>query len=727
MKIIKGIKFGGLQMKIFNLVMIFIFLLVGLFAGFIILQQRNLSTIVRETGAQQQETIAELSEQTMDAILASTLPQTTGLQRYIADDLFADVRTDVYTLQSLARQIFENADLIAAHPVSVPSAVNDGTPAAFLIHEKNADPDNSKALGLAGNMSETMISIFEASDKLSSVFIGTADGNMVLVNEKSAAYIAPDGTPLTLELTQRPWFVQAKAAGDITFTGVEFDAYTDIPMIECAAPVYYNNGQLAAVVAADVYLDSITDYIRSATSNGGFLCIVDSNGHVLFSSREEGELKVEYSAFAEDLRTSSNTELAEFVKRALDERTGLQLIHFDGEAQYVTGVPMEVLDWTIISGVDYNTTREPTRVMLSQYDEINNGAMLTYRAGAKNSMRWLIVIAVAILVLANAAALIFASRLVRPLDAMTHRINNMRGGSAVFEMDNLYRTGDEVEVLAESFSTLTHRARDYIAQITKITAEKERIGTELALASRIQADMLPNIFPAFPERAEFDLYAIMDPAREVGGDFYDFFLIDEDHLGLVMADVSGKGVPGALFMMITKILVQNFVLYGYSPAAALKEINTQVCSNNREEMFITIWLGVLDIRSGLLTASNAGHEYPVLMKAGGTFEIVKDKHGFVVGGMENAKYTDYTMHLNPGDKLFLYTDGVPEASNAERKLFGIDRMLEALNGNTSLPPEGIIKAVRKAMDAFVQDAEQFDDVTMLCVEYKGPDATGENV
>lgn len=243
--------------------------------------------------------------------------------------------------------------------------------------------------------------------------------------------------------------------------------------------------------------------------------------------------------------------------------------------------------------------------------------------------------------------------------------------------------------------------------------------TELTMATRIQADMLPNIFPAFPERPDFDIYASMVPAKEVGGDFYDFFLIDETHLGLVMADVSGKGVPAALFMMISKILVQNYAMTGRSPAQVLQAVNNQICSNNREEMFVTVWFGILDTETGKITAANAGHEYPVLMQQGGQFELVKDKHGLVIGAMDGIRYKEYELTLTKGSKLFLYTDGVPEATNARDELFGTDRMLAALNVEPTASPKKVLHNVREAVDGFVLEAEQFDDLTMLCVEYKG--------
>ena len=208
----------------------------------------------------------------------------------------------------------------------------------------------------------------------------------------------------------------------------------------------------------------------------------------------------------------------------------------------------------------------------------------------------------------------------------------------------------------------------------------------------------------------------MTPAKEVGGDFYDFFLIDDDHLGLVMADVSGKGVPAALFMMVSKILIQNFAMTGRSPAEVLKSVNDQICANNREEMFVTVWFGILDIPTGVITAANAGHEYPIIKKGDGGFELLKDKHGFVIGGMEGMKFKEYEIVLGAGDVLFLYTDGVAEATNAENELFGTGRMLEALNKNKDAGPEEILSAMKSDVDEFVGEAPQFDDLTMLAVK-----------
>ena len=292
------------------------------------------------------------------------------------------------------------------------------------------------------------------------------------------------------------------------------------------------------------------------------------------------------------------------------------------------------------------------------------------------------------------------------------------GGTDHFSLLNI-RTGDEVENLSLVMADMERDLAEYEENLTAITAEKERMNVELGLANRIQTDILPNIFPPFPDRTEMDIFASMDPAKEVGGDFYDFFLIDEDHLGLVMADVSGKGVPAALFMMASKILVKSGAMSGRSPHEVLETVNAQICGNNREEMFVTVWLGVLDLKTGVLTASNAGHEYPILKQPDGDYEIVRDKHGLVIGGMEGVRYRDYELQLQPGAKLFLYTDGLPEATDEKGELFGMERTAAVLNRFCDEPPQALLGRVHEAVDAFVGNAPQFDDLTMLCLHYIG--------
>ena len=268
---------------------------------------------------------------------------------------------------------------------------------------------------------------------------------------------------------------------------------------------------------------------------------------------------------------------------------------------------------------------------------------------------------------------------------------------------------------------IAKKGRKMIFDQQRETMKTERLATELNLASEIQSSMLPSIFPAFPERDEFDIYASMNPAKEVGGDFYDFYLIDDDHLALVIADVSGKGIPAAMFMMASKIIINNYSLIGnIDPGEILIEANKRISSNNPSEMFVTVWLGILEISTGKLKAANAGHEYPFIYhKEKGQFEKLQDHHGLVLGAMEISKYKTYEFTLEPGDALFVYTDGVPEATNIDNEQFSEERLSKALNKNPEASCKDLIDNMTNDISEFVKDAPQFDDITMLAMRYKG--------
>ncbi len=270
-----------------------------------------------------------------------------------------------------------------------------------------------------------------------------------------------------------------------------------------------------------------------------------------------------------------------------------------------------------------------------------------------------------------------------------------------------------VYLIGVTLSKRTHRLLEKQEEISK---ERESIRMELNAATLIQTSMLPRIFPAFPEREEFEIYGFMHPAREVGGDFYDFFLVDENHLALVIADVSGKGIPAALFMVTAKTLIKNQAQTGDSPGNVMETVNNLLCENNEAQMFVTVWLGILEISTGRLTAVNAGHEYPVLKKKGEAFELLKDVHGFVAAGMENVRYREYELQLKEGDVLLVYTDGAAEAADKQQALYGTERMLAALNEpGAGDGPKECCDRLKRDIDKFVGEAPQFDDITMLAL------------
>ena len=319
--------------------------------------------------------------------------------------------------------------------------------------------------------------------------------------------------------------------------------------------------------------------------------------------------------------------------------------------------------------------------------------------------------------------------LIKPLrliekNVMNFALNNAQNDNTLVDI----RSNDELEELAASINKMENDIAFYINDIRLITAEKERIGAELDVARRIQADMLPGLFPPYPDRKEFDIYASMTPAKEVGGDFYDFFFIDEDHIAMVIADVSGKGVPAALFMVIAKTLIKYRTITGgtLSPAEILADVNNRLCERNEEGFFVTVWLGIVQISTGKGVAANAGHEHPVIKRGDGEYRYSIYKHSPAVAAMENISFKEHEFELAPGDRLFVYTDGVLEATNSDTVLFGDDRLLAALNAHPDYDTENLLKNVKTEIDLFVGAAPQFDDITMLEFRYYGDRSSSES-
>ena len=345
---------------------------------------------------------------------------------------------------------------------------------------------------------------------------------------------------------------------------------------------------------------------------------------------------------------------------------------------------------------------------------------------ARNAFLWtLLLFSAGMGVVAVVLGILLMRRtVVQPLKMLSRATDEFAGLDEHYTREHVIslpiHTKDEIGDLYRKTRDMQLSLIDYMDNLARVTTEKEHISTELNVANRIQADMLPQIFPAFPNYSEFSIYAMMHPAKEVGGDFYDFFLVDEDHLAMVVADVSGKGVPAALFMVIAKTLIKSRAQMGDSPSEVLRNVNNQLCEGNEEEFFVTVWLGILEISTGKGWAVNAGHEHPVVRRGNGEFELVVYRHSPAVAVMQDMNFRQHEFRLEPGDALFVYTDGVPEATNAKGELFGNQRMLDALNAHRDAKPEEVLPALHRAVDDFVGEAPQFDDITMLMMEYKGP-------
>ena len=706
MKKFRNLVIGGIESKIVLLILVAMLLLAGVFLAVTQTQNNMLAQLTEETNEKQLAAMSGTTAGVIDTVITQNMDSITDKEAQLADEMFRDVAARVQMVGDYAQKLLESADETPRAPWNRPDASKNGELFAKVLFAEGVDEAALEdRVGIIANMGDMMISLCRAYGG-DNIWFSLAEGATLMVDDVPDEWILDDGSYETYNATERYWYKQAAQEGKLVFSDVEIDRRTWEKCVTCALPVYGADGKLLGVAGADIFLTDMQAKAAASSDSAGILLIVNHNGHVVVAPDNQDVFPVLKSVEASDLRESDNAGLASLVKDALQNKTDVRMVSLDNGTYYMIGVPMKTAGWAMITAFSEEVAGEPVRTIRETYNGIQLEAAAEYRTKTAQGQTLMWIILGLLLAALVGGALLAGRKIVKPLNTITKRISEIGGDNLQFRMEDEYRTGDEVEVLAKSFADLSAKTMDYIDQITTVTPEKERIGTEL-------------IFPPYPERSEFDLYAAMDPAKEVGGDFYDFFLIDHDHLAMVMADVSGKGIPAALFMMVSKTILKNNAMLGKSPAEILVSANETICSNNKMQMFVTVWMGILEISTGKITAANAGHEYPAIRRAGAGFELLKDKHGFVVGGMEGIRYKEYEIQLNPGDKLFLYTDGVPEATNAEQKLFGTDRMITALDTGADSSARDVLVNVRKSVDEFVQDAEQFDDLTMLCLDYKG--------
>lgn len=481
--------------------------------------------------------------------------------------------------------------------------------------------------------------------------------------------------------------------------------------------------ELEKLIESDAYQETTNKFFdlrKSMEANDIFLVYVDKNEMASYSGTRDGWTPVNYiyDSYVQEEQSYVLGNQGTFNPDYLEEtqvilETGERSDnYFISKSQYGYNTyamqPVEIGDDILLLGVEI--------------------PMTTIESALTQYVLFAVCVSVAIILLVIVIYMAYLYRtVIKPINTIAKETGSfIENGNVQSRSLVDINTKDEIENLSNSILKMQNDINDYINNLTRITAERERIGAELDLANNIQTSMLPCIFPAFPDREEFDVYATMTPAKEVGGDFYDYFLIDDDHLALVIADVSGKGIPAALFMMISKTLIKSTAQSGLSPKEVLEKVNNQLCENNEAQMFVTVWLGIVQISTGKMKCANAGHEYPAIYRNGSKFEIYHDKHGFVLAGMEGLPYSEYELELNSGDMIYVYTDGVAEATDADNNLYGLERMIDALNGCPEKTPDVLDKYIRADIDKFVGSAEQFDDITMLCFKYVGKDNTLEN-
>ena len=707
-----------LEKKVFRAILrllLVTLLVVGAVIVFQLLQlRRGMITANVETGQE----VESLSSQAMEDTMEENLLRLTAEKASAADKVFSDLGQTVSILAKNAEYLYENDARIKGVDVHLPDRKNGDALDVYVTYSKKADQSSKEFQAeqeLLGNLQWDLLAVTSEHKEVNSDYFAAESGFMLQADNVYQGQFDEEGNLLTFEARERPWYQGAVKANGLYFTEPTHDASTGNFAVMCSIPVY-DRKKLKGVAGAGMYLTSLKETVSEAViGESGSACLLDGNGNIIFSTRDSGEL----SAGAEDLANALDTtkgDLKQFLTEAVGGAQAVSLATVDGENAYLSCSPLGTVGWTLISVLPEDIVTAPTQSLTSAL-ATKNDEMLQQSDRRFLAAFITLLVAVAVLMLvANLVSKRLSSRLTQPIVTLTNKVREIEGDNLSFTWDQ--HTNDEIDVLANSFGTMTKRIEQYIVDITAITAEKERIGAELSVATQIQADMLPCIFPAFPEREDFDIYASMSPAKEVGGDFYDFFLLDDDHLVMVMADVSGKGVPAALFMVISKTIIKNQAQFSDSPKQILETANNLLQENNAEDMFVTVWLGILEISTGKLKAVNAGHEYPVIRGADGKFEILKDKHGMVLGTMPGLKYKEYDAEIEEGGCLFLYTDGVAEATDAKNELYGTERMLEALNRDPMAKPPQLLVNVRADIDAFVGEAPQFDDITMLAMERK---------
>ncbi len=708
----------SLRAKIFiAIISVVVIMLICISAMFFIDMNKIANTLL-DSNEEMSQTSNEMSSASMDQLSQVRLQELADSKANTADNVFSDYEQTVRILAASAEKLYADPDQYSGRSVPLPKLENDGVLSVQTLFAEDTDPQDeeiAKECELLGNLQDMLYVLNDKNESIASIYVATESGIIVMTDSISGRKFDEDGNIRPLDARKRPWYQGAKESGAAYFTPVTQDSHTTGRGIMCGVPIYRGD-TLMGVAGAGMYLDDIETMVREVNlGEDGDACIINQYGQVLFSTFEDGTLVD--SADGQDVRTNAGDQLAAVVSKAVDGGRGVELVNVDDTMEYVAYSPMETVGWSVFMVLSQEEVERPVAELQEGLSRISDQAISDARTHIReyNVIAWIMSLA------AIAAAVILSFNLskliVGPIRKLTDEVKKTDGDNLDFtwNMD----TGDEIQTLATSFQSLTERMKEYIKDIQTITSERERIEAELDLSARIQSSMLPNIFPPYPNRQEFDIYATMKPARQVGGDFYDFFMIDDDHLCIEMADVSGKGVPAALFMMISKMILQNCANMCSSVGDILTRANEAICANNPEEMFVTVWIGILEISTGKLTASNAGHEYPILMQPGGPFEMLKDKHGFVLGAMEGIKYKEYEIQLEPGAKLFLYTDGLPEAADPDNNMFGTRRVLETLNGQLDSNPTEVLESIQRAVTVFEKKAEQFDDLTMLCIEYKG--------
>ena len=727
-------RFGGIGRRIFN---VFIVTLVCIFAAFVIInviQVRSFTKNIGKTGTQQKMAVSWIASNSIENLIQDDLSRACKMEAFVADSIFKRLKNEINTISSLygLSYIYSTLGITDYSSANLddfgPNPALEGEFSLQVLTSPSVNREDpsviSRVLTLITNLAESFSYSIVNNPMVDSVFASTPDGITLILDKHPAEKLDENGEAMRVDPTTRPWFLKAVEEKKSGFTEIEVDTFTGKLGLVCYSPAYDTDGTFMGVVGMDIFLDSLAEGMSIDAYDRRMEFIVNEDGHIIFSPEGDGILAQKYTADAVDLRSSGYNDLSQFMSRAMTGMFVVNTVNVGEDSYCMASSPVPSMGWTLVSAIEVSVMQEPVSDLVTMTEELTD---ISYSVLEDDITRTQIIVVITLVLgfgVGSVVTLFVAKRITRPIELMTSRISDIDGDHFDFEMSPEFHTKDEIEVLANAFVALSVRTKNYISTITEITTEKERIRAELDVAAHIQADMLPRVFPPYPDRKEFDLYGSMTPAKEVGGDFFDFFFVSEDTLALVIADVSGKGVPAALFMVIAKTLIKTRAMAGGSPSRIMADVNNQLCSGNDSGLFVTAWLALINVKTGKAVSANAGHEHPAIRRSGDVYRLDSYRHSPPLAMMEDVEFFEDEFQMNPGDVLFVYTDGVPEATDSNNELMGTDRMLEALNVNPDADPEEVLKNVEKGVEAFVKDAEQFDDMTMLCFRYNGKDPEG---
>ena len=674
------------------------------------------------------EIIFQAAENSQEALIQRAklaLEQTAFDKANELDENLGKVKKDVIILSNMMTNIASNPEEYHSRNIFEPSKNDiDKITAQLLFSSEVVDkssPILRQEIGLTANIQDFLIQINTNSNVIISSYVASKNGFTIMVDRFAGRkFQNSDIKPDFYNATSRPWYIQAKKEDKTIFTDIVIDALGGGPCIICATP-YYANGQFAGVVGMGTFLDNINEIIlNTKIGDNGFGFVINKQGQIIASPHTTGDLITGINNI-KDLRQSTNTSLADAVQKIINEKSGLTEANIDGKDYYLAYAPMKNTDWYFVTAMEVDTVIAPAKETHENIINIATEYMDNLSEKTKMTVIGMIISISILLFFITYIGWSLADYLTKPIRQLSKGVQQIAMGNFNGKLN--IHTGDEIESLAISFNAMTTELQTYIKNLEQITAEKERIATELNVATNIQKNMLPCIFPPYPDRKDFDIYAVMYPAKEVGGDFYDFYLLDENHLVITIADVSDKGIPAAMFMVITKTILKNFAMSMTSPddfSAVVQCANRQLCENNEEMMFVTVFMGMLDLKTGKFIYVNAGHTPPMIRhkhKDDSTFEYLPVEKNCVLGINEEAQFKQQEVYLKQGDELFLYTDGVTEAINKEKKLYSIERLYSNLNKiNQKSSCQDILRDVKLSIDEFAQGMYQSDDINMLAIK-----------